>query len=192
MTFEAGERTTSMRNTRTAKAGNSAGAPLWIVLAAGLLILLFAVASRAGDWPAQAERVDRFNASGKIQSLAIDNVSGDVEVVAGSAFSAVVRVTVRAESKDAAERILRETKVAFENDDGSLSLVTEEPGSSVWRNGSRWHVERRHETDRYRVETRYTVSLPSAASLEIHSLNGGNSFPALRRRLRHSLGHGRL
>jgi DUF4097 and DUF4098 domain-containing protein YvlB len=163
------------------KSGESIGAPLWIVLAAGLLVLLFAVASHADDWTAHAGRVDRFNASGKIRSLSIDNVSGDVRVASGNAFSATVQVTVHAGTKDLAERILHETKVTFANEDGDLSLVTEEPGSHTWRDGNggwhgrRWSHENQYGSDRYRVETQYTVTLPADAALEVHSVNGGIS-----------------
>jgi DUF4097 and DUF4098 domain-containing protein YvlB len=148
---------------------------LWVVLALGLLVLALAVATRAEDFPSRASRTQTFNATGKIRSLSIENINGDVSVTAGPQFAASVEITARARSQSLAKKALDDTTVAFENRDGELTLLTEEPGSRVRRSGRRWNVQVRRDDGQFRVEARYTITLPADAELSVSAVNGNVS-----------------
>jgi DUF4097 and DUF4098 domain-containing protein YvlB len=142
---------------------------LWIVFAAGLLVLAIAAASHGEE--GRASRHQNFHATGTIRSLEIENVTGNVRVAAGAGFSADVEVSTQAPTDAAARKALDDTQVTFENHDGELTLVTREPGSRITRHGKGWsiHIDR---DDRVRIEARYVVTVPAEISLSIHSVNG--------------------
>lgn len=147
---------------------------LWILFVLGLLLLAAASASRAESLNSVASRTDRFteNPSTKISSLDLENIGGDVQVTPGSGFSATAEVTVHAPNDSLAKKHLDLTKVRFENDNGRLTLVTEEPGARVTRHGRHFNIQVNRDDHRYRIEVRYNVTLPSDAELEVRTING--------------------
>jgi DUF4097 and DUF4098 domain-containing protein YvlB len=154
---------------------------LWIVLTAGLLLLLVAAASRANEYPESAHRTDRFNESTAPRRLSVENVSGDIVVSGGAAFSATADISVRAETEALARKYLDETKIRFRNEgNGEYTLVTEEPGVRVTRqNGHRWSLDIHRDNVRYRVEVRYAITLASEAALDVHTVNGNVSVAGI-------------
>ncbi len=147
-------------------------ASLWVVLVLGLLVLGLAIATRADDLTARATRTQTFNATGRIRSLAVENISGDISVSAGPRFEASVEITARARSQSEAQRALDDTTVAYENRDGELTLMTREPGARVHRSGKRWDVHIDRDERRSRIEARFTIALPADAELNISAVNG--------------------
>lgn len=150
----------------------------WIAFITAFLLLTFAAALRAENLPARASRTEQLNASGPVKALLIENTSGDVEVTAGSAFSATVDLTVKGRDDRTAQRILGETKAVLENESGELHLYTNEPGTSITRRGRHWNF--RSSDDRgWRVEARYRVTLPPSAGLQLNLVNGNASVKGL-------------
>ncbi len=147
---------------------------LWIVLTAGLLLLGFAAVSHATDYASATRRTDRFSEAPGLTSLAVENVSGDIQVTAGAAFSATAEVSVRADSPGLAKKYLDETRIELRHDGGgAYSLITEEPGVRVsHRNGRRWDVQVNRSGSRYRIESRYTITVAPNTSLDVHTVNG--------------------
>ncbi|HEX7578505.1 MAG TPA: hypothetical protein VF580_00765, partial [Thermoanaerobaculia bacterium] len=91
-------------DTNTSAAGPSSphgvrNALLWIALILAFLILSVARPILGESMPEKASRTETFNASGTIRSLTVKGVSGEVEVPAGSSFSATVVLTARADTK---------------------------------------------------------------------------------------------
>jgi DUF4097 and DUF4098 domain-containing protein YvlB len=145
---------------------------LWIVALLGLIVLAFAAVSRGEVYSSTARRTDRFTA-GKLRSLSAENISGEIQITEGGSFSAVAEVTVRAASAADAKRYLDQTKVEFEKDDGGgATLVTREPGTRVERRGRSWSVHVDRDECRYRIETRYRITLPADTALVVHTVNG--------------------
>lgn len=150
---------------------------LWIVLAAGVLLLLAAAASHARDsreYRESARRTDRFTESTAPRRLSVENVSGDIQVTAGSAFSATAEISVRADTAALARKYLEDTKIRFRNEgNGEYTLVTDEPGVRVNRSGGHgWNLDIHRDDARYRVEVRYTITLAPEAALDVHTVNG--------------------
>jgi len=151
---------------------------LWIVLAAGLLMLAAAAFSRADEYPASARRTDHFNGPG-VSRLSVENVGGDIRVSPGAEFSATAEVSVRAETPALAKKYLDETRIELRNEGGGLfTLTTDEPGVRVSRNGRGWKLDV-HRGERYRVETRFTITLPAAAAVDVHTVNGNVSVDGI-------------
>src|SRR3974377_71950 len=112
---------------------------LWALAIAALVLLSLAAGLKAnGEGNAKASRTETFNASGNLKSLAVETVNGKVEISAGSAFRADVDVTAWGENDADAKKNLADVKVRFENENGNLSLYTEEPGVHVRRSGRGW------------------------------------------------------
>lgn len=147
---------------------------LWVLLIGTFLLVSLAWPARGDRLTASATRTDTFGGVPAVKSLAVEGVSGGVEVTAGAAFAATVDVTVKADGEARAKELLGQTKISFENRAGELSLVTLEPGATLSRDGRA--TRRRVSGDdgrRWRVEARYRVTLPPGASLEVSVVNGG-------------------
>ena len=177
MTFSGEHRLTGMNNPTHSRDRVS----LWIVLAAGLVLILVAAASRANEYPESAHRTDRFTESTAPRRLSVENVSGDIVVSAGATFSATADISVRAETGALARKYLDETKVRLRNEgNGEYSLVTEEPGVRVTRqDGHRWSLDIHRDNARYRVEVRYAITLAPEAALDVHTVNGNVSVSGI-------------
>ncbi len=159
-------------STETSKSSHRGDRALWIVAIMGLIVLAFAAASRGDTYNSTAHRTDRFTAN-KVRSLSVENIGGDIQISEGAVFSAVAEVTVRAANASDAKRYLDQTKVEFEKeDDGSATLVTREPGATVMRRGRGWSIHVDRDKSNYRVETRYQITLPADAELDVHTVNG--------------------
>lgn len=173
VTFSASRRLTGMDKHTASRDRIS----LWIVLGAGLLILAFAAVSRASDYSSSTHRTDQFSSAPGIRSLAVENVSGDISVTSGAAFSATCEISVRADGASTAKKYLDETKIELRNEgDGTYSLLTEEPGVRMRRrNGRHWSLDVDRHDWHYRIETRYAITLPAGASLDAHTVNGNVS-----------------
>ena len=147
---------------------------VWALAIAALILLSLAAGLKAEskEWNAKATRTETFNASGTLKSLAVETVNGRVEVVAGTAFRADVDVTAWGASDADAKKNLGEVKVRFENENGNLSLYTEEPGVTVRRSGRGWNVRSRGD-DQWRSETKYRITVPASMSVQVSAVNGG-------------------
>ncbi len=149
---------------------------IWALAIAALVLLSLAAGleAEAREWNAKASRTETFNASGDLKSLAIETVNGRVEVVAGTAFRAEVDVTAWGATDSDAKKNLGEVKVRFENENGNLSLYTEEPGVTVRRSGRGWNVHSRGD-DQWRSETKYRITVPASLAVNVSAVNGGVS-----------------
>ena len=109
---------------------------VWILLALGLFLML--VSTGKGE-QGTATRTDRF--SGTLtagQTLSVENISGDVVASPGSAFSAVVTVTVTAPSQKQADELL--PRHAHRSEPGRGGLVARD---ALARNAREPRQERR-------------------------------------------------
>jgi len=170
---------------------------LWIVLAAGILLLLAATASHARDsrdYRESARRTDHFNESTAPRRLSVENVSGDIVVTAGSTFSATADIVVRADTSALARKYLEDTKIRFRNEgNGEYTLVTDEPGVRVRRAGGHgWNLDIRRDDARYRVEVRYTITLAPDAALDVHTVNGNVAITGIAGALEANSVNGRI
>jgi DUF4097 and DUF4098 domain-containing protein YvlB len=167
---------------------------LWVALISGFLLLSFAAALHAGaeGLPGSATRRQEFNASGTLRSLSVDALNGSVEVVAGPAFAATVDLTARARTDREARRILDETQCRFVNEDGELTLVTEPPGVRVRRTKEGGLSVRARETDGFRVEARYRITLPAAVALDASVVSGPVSVRGIAADLKLSTVNGKI
>jgi DUF4097 and DUF4098 domain-containing protein YvlB len=147
---------------------------VWALAIAALVLLSLAAGLRADakEWNAKATRTETFNASGTLKSLSVETVNGRVEIVAGTAFRADVDVTAWGATDADAKKNLGEVKVRFENENGNLSLYTEEPGVTVRRSGRGWNVKSRGD-DQWRSETKYRITVPASMSVQVSAVNGG-------------------
>jgi len=170
VTFSGEHRLTDMNNTTQSRDRAS----LWIVLAAGLLLILVAAASHASEYPSSTHRTDRFDAAPGIASLSVQNIGGDIRVTAGPAFSATVEISVHAETPALAKKYLDQTRIELRNDGGgAFSLVTEEPGARVTRReGHHWNIQVDRKDCQYRIDAQYTITLPADAAVDVHTVNG--------------------
>ena len=147
---------------------------VWALAIASLILLSLAAGLKAEskEWNARATRTETFNASGNLKSLAVETVNGKVEIVTGTSFRADVDVTAWGATDADAKKNLGEVKVRFENENGNLSLYTEEPGVTVRRSGRGWNVKSRGD-DQWRSETKYRITVPAAMSVQVSAVNGG-------------------
>lgn len=167
---------------------------LWVALISGFLLLSFAAALHAGaqSLPGSATRRQEFTASGTLRSLSVETLNGSVEVVAGPAFAATVDLTARARTDREARRILDETQCRFVNDGGELMLVTEPPGVRVRRTKEGGFSVRARETDGFRVEARYRITLPAAVALDASVVSGPVSVRGIAADLKLSTVNGKI
>jgi len=177
VTFFGAHRLTGMNNSTHSRDRVS----LWIVLAAGLILILVAAASRANEYPESAHRTDHFNESTAPRRLSVENVSGYITVSPGPTFSATAEISVHAETGALARRYLDETKIRMRNEgNGEYSLVTEEPGVRVTRQGGhRYSLDIHRDNAPYRIEVRYTITLAPEAALDVHTVNGNVSVTGI-------------
>ena len=149
---------------------------VWALAIAALVLLSLAAGlkAEAKEWNAKATRTETFNASGTLKSLAVETVNGRVEVVAGTAFRADVDVTAWGASDSDAKKNLGDVKVRFENENGNLSLYTEEPGVTIRHSGRGWNVRSRGD-DQWKSETKYRITVPASMSVQVSAVNGGVS-----------------
>jgi DUF4097 and DUF4098 domain-containing protein YvlB len=150
---------------------------VWALLIAALLLLTLAAGLRAdaGELSAHASRTQNFVASGKLKSLAVENVNGSVEILSGPSFKADVDITTYASTEEIAKKRLEDVKVRFENENGELALHTEEPGLRVVRSGRGWSVRGDRDDHRWRTEVRYRITTPPGLSLSVSTVNGAVS-----------------
>jgi len=153
----------------------------WALLIVALVFLTLAAGLRADarELTAHASRKQDFTASGNLKSLAVENVNGGVEIVSGPSFKADADVTVFASTERLASHWLAEVKVRFENDNGELTLYTDEPGVSVRRSGRGWSVHSRHDDGDWRTEVKYRITVPMGLSVSISTVNGAVSVSEL-------------
>ena len=135
---------------------------VWVLLALGLFLMLVST-GRAEQ--GTATRTDRFTGTLTAgQTLSVENISGDVIASPGSAFAAVVTVTVTAPSQKQADDLLRNTGVEQSNDDQGWSLETRWPGM---------HGRGRGEgCPRCRVVARYELTVPPGVDVSLQTVNG--------------------
>lgn len=177
VTFFGNRRPTSMDTNRsTAHPSDPHGvrnALLWIALILAFLVLSVARPLFGDSLPEKVSRTETFNASGTIRSLTVKGVSGDVEVNTGSSFSATVVLTARADTKDRADKALKETKVVFENESGDLFLAAQDPGSRiVVIDGKKRLATYRSGNEKVRIEARFQITVPAGVSLDVSTVNG--------------------
>jgi DUF4097 and DUF4098 domain-containing protein YvlB len=173
----------------TSYSHSSKGAPerranrvaVWALLIVALVLLTLAAGLRAEarELTAHASRTQNFTASGNLKSLAVENVNGGVEIVSGPTLMAVADVTVYASTQALANKRLEDVKARFENDNGELTLFTEEPGVTVRRSGRGWNVHSHHDDDGWRTEVKYRITVPTGVSVSISTVNGAVSVSAL-------------
>ena len=155
---------------------------VWALLIVALVFLTLAAGLRAdaGELTARANRTQHFVASGNLKSLAIENINGGVEIVPGTSFKADAAVTVYAATQALANKRLEDVKARFENDNGDLTLFTEEPGVTVRRSGRGWNVHSHHDDgDGWRTEVRYRITVPAGLSVSVSTVNGAVSVSEL-------------
>ena len=136
---------------------------VWILLALGLFLMLVSTGKAEQG---SATRTDRF--SGTLtagQTLSVENISGDVVASPGSAFSAVVTVTVSAPNQKQAEDLLRGTHIDQSQDEEGWSLETRWPGM---------HGNRGRSADcpRCSVVARYELTVPPGVEVALQTVNG--------------------
>ncbi|MFI5119975.1 MAG: DUF4097 family beta strand repeat-containing protein [Thermoanaerobaculia bacterium] len=158
-----------------ARGGNRVA--VWALLIAALVLLTLAAGLRADarELTAHATRTQNFVASGNLKSLAVENVNGSVEILSGPSFKADVDVTTYASTEAIAKKRLEDVKVRFDNENGELSLYTEEPGVTVRRSGRGWHVHSDDDDHTWRTEVKYRVTIPPGLSLSVSTVNGAVS-----------------
>jgi len=150
------------------------GPALWIALAAGLLLMLLAAASRAGGEEIKATRTDSFSAtlpSGS--SLRIGNVSGDISAHPGRGFSATATITVVAPTQARANELLGKTTVSQSREDSEYKLETLWPRTD--QDGRAHHRARGHNEmgcRDCRITVQYDVTVPPGVRVNLHTVNG--------------------
>jgi hypothetical protein len=182
---------------------------LWLLLAAGLALLLAAAAASGQDRGFTASRTDRFQgALPPGTRLRVSNVNGDIVAGAGREFSAVVTTTVTASSQTLAGEILDKTRILQSSEDDEYRLETRWPGQSGPRSGGR------RQNSLFcrdcRIASRYEVTVPpgfaanlqtvngdvrvngSDGDLEVHSVNGNLQILGSRRSLGAQTVNGRV
>jgi DUF4097 and DUF4098 domain-containing protein YvlB len=155
---------------------------VWTLLIAALVLLTLAAGLHADarELSARASRTQNFVASGNVKSLAVENVNGNVEILSGPSFKAEADVTVYAGTETLAKKRLEDVKAHFDNDNGELSLYTEEPGVTVRRSGRGWNVHSdRDDEDGWRTEVRYRITMPPGMSASVSTVNGAVSVSDL-------------
>jgi DUF4097 and DUF4098 domain-containing protein YvlB len=167
---------------------------VWTLLIAALVLLTLAAGLRADakELRAHASRTQNFVASGNLKSLSLENINGNVEILSGPSFKAEADVTVYADSESRAKKRLEDVKAHFDNDNGELSLYTEEPGVTIRRNGRGWNVHSDHDDDTWRTEVRYRITLPPGVSASVSTVNGAVSVTDVAARVDLSTVNGKI
>ena len=146
---------------------------VWALAIAALVLFSLAAGLRAQakEWNAKSSRTETFNASGDLKSLSVETVNGRVEIAAGAAFRGDVDVTAWGATDSDAKKNLGDVKVRFENENGNLSLYTEEPGIHVRHSGRGWSVQSRDDRN-WRSETKYRITVPASLRVNVSAVNG--------------------
>ncbi len=162
---------------RGTRARSGSRVAVWALLIAALVLLTLAAGLRADakELNAHASRTQNFVASGNLKSLNVENVNGSVEILSGPSFKADVYVTAYASTEATAKKRLEDVTVRFENDNGELSLYTEEPGVTVRRSGRGWNVHSDQDDHTWRTEVKYRITAPPGLSLSVSTVNGAVS-----------------
>jgi DUF4097 and DUF4098 domain-containing protein YvlB len=173
--------TSSSHSPEGAPARRTNRVAVWALLLVALVFLTLAAGLRADarELTAHASRTQNFTASGNLKSLAVENINGSVEIVSGPSFKADADVTVFASTDRLASHWLAEVKARFENDNGELTLYTEEPGVSVRRSGRGWSVHSHHDDEGWRTEVKYRITAPAGLSVSVSTVNGAVSVSEL-------------
>jgi DUF4097 and DUF4098 domain-containing protein YvlB len=148
------------------------------IVALVLLSLAAGLKAQAKEWSAKASRTESFSATGNLKSLAVETVNGKVTIVSGPVFRAEADVTAWGATDSDAQKNLATVKVRFENENGELSLYSEEPGVMVRHSGRGWSWDwnvRSHKDNRWRSETKYRITVPDSLPVKVSAVNGGVS-----------------
>jgi hypothetical protein len=149
------------------RAGGTAEAEsraLWVVMAAGLFLLVAAALS--GESGSTVSRTDRFQATlAPGATVRVENVNGDIVASRGSSFSTVVTTSVTARDRSRAEEILGRTRVLQSNDGSDYELKTDWPDSGGHRHG-------RTICRDCRIVSRYELTIPPGISADLQTVNG--------------------
>ncbi len=138
---------------------------VWILLALGLLLMLVSTGKAEQG---SATRTDRFNGTLSAgQTLSVENVSGDIVASPGSAFSAVVTITVTAPTQKQADELMRGTRIVQSHDEDGWSLETRWPGMH-----GRTDRGRGSACSRCRVEAGYALTVPPGVAVDLQAVNG--------------------
>jgi DUF4097 and DUF4098 domain-containing protein YvlB len=176
-------RTTSFSpSSQRPPARRGSGVAVWTLLIAALVLLTLAAGLRADakELRAHASRTQNFVASGNLKSLSLENINGNVEILSGPSFKAEAEVTVYADTESRAKKRLEDVKAHFDNDNGELSLYTEEPGVTIRRSGRGWSVHsHRDDDDGWRTEVRYRITMPPGIAANVSTVNGAVSVSDL-------------
>lgn len=143
---------------------------LWILLAAGAALMLYAAIAR-GEAFFTARRTERFRATlAPGSTLRVENVFGDVVAARGASFSAVVTITVSAPSQEKADRTLAATRVVESREDEEYRLETRWPGDTLRRSrGARRGGLRCQDC---RISTRFELLVPAGVDAVLSTVNG--------------------
>ncbi|MEO6327035.1 MAG: DUF4097 family beta strand repeat-containing protein [Thermoanaerobaculia bacterium] len=177
---------------RTFPTGLRSRVIFWTAAILGFLLLSLATVLNADSLKATASRTERFNATGNIRSLAVENISGDVSIAIGPTCSAVVEVTARARTEAQAQQWLGKSKASFENKNGDIVLFVEDPGTSIRRTGRGWSVHSDHDGESFRVDVRYTITVPAGTPVHASSVNGNIQVRGVSGELELSTVNGRI
>lgn len=163
--------TKDMKTARSARAARhlSEDASLWLVLAAGLALVLVAAAARGEE---TVNRVERFNAAlARGATVRVDNLSGDLVATPGLEFRAVVEINVTAPTRERAQEVLEGVRIVQSSDGNAYSLETVWPRSVLgWdRHGPRRYRERCQDC---KVSARYELTIPPGVAASLETLNG--------------------
>ncbi len=155
---------------------------LWIVLAAGVLLMITASLARGDAGGQSASRTDRFTATLPAGStLRIENVSGEITARSGKEFQSVVTITVSAPTADRATELLHATSIRQRRENNDYSLETVWPLVNPFGKDGRKMVldqnlrmRRRGETrcEDCKVTARYDVTVPPGVRAIFHTVNG--------------------
>jgi DUF4097 and DUF4098 domain-containing protein YvlB len=144
---------------------------LWLLLAAGVALLLAAAAVSGEERGFTATRTDRFQ--GPLPPgarLRVSNVNGDIVATAGREFSAVVTTTVMASRQDLAGEILEKTRVVQTSGNDEYRLETQWPGSWGRAGGSR--RQNSLFCRECRIASRYELVVPPGFAANLQTVNG--------------------
>jgi DUF4097 and DUF4098 domain-containing protein YvlB len=140
---------------------------LWALLWIGLALMLLGAAGAFAE--PTVLRTDRF--SGVLKpggTVRVDNVSGDIVAVPGSAFSAVVTVSVSAPTRQRAEEILAGTRVTGLLQDNEYIILARWPDIPVGGRSRRAGAR----CEQCKVNARIDLVLPHGVRGQLKTVNG--------------------
>jgi hypothetical protein len=144
---------------------------LWLLLAAGLALLLAAAAASGQERAFTASRTDRLQGTLPPGTrLRVSNVNGDIVASSGREFSAVVTTTVTASSQTLAGQILDKTRILQSSEDEEYRLETRWPGQTGPR--SRQRRQNSLFCRDCRIASRYELIVPPGFAASLQTVNG--------------------